>query len=151
MEAVRLIEITRCALAHSPTASDVLPEAWQAQALAEVIGSRLAVSGPPVVRAEALGLCESARRACRTPHHHGHPGDIRALRLTGIREPRCALYDLGALLRESAAALFGAAVAAEGETFYWQCVEAIDAAEESGDRVEGILRGLALPERGGVA
>lgn len=46
MEAVRLIVASRRALAESGDTPEVMKEAWQAQSLAQAIGSRLAVSGP---------------------------------------------------------------------------------------------------------
>ncbi|NGO69488.1 DUF6099 family protein [Streptomyces boncukensis] len=150
MDAVRLIAATRYALAHSRAVPDIVAEAWQAQALAEAVGSHLAISGPPEVRTEALGLSEAGGRACGSLHHPALRADgVRAAQLSMIEDPRCALLDLGELLGETGVALVGVAVSAE-EALYWQCVEALDAADESGDRVAGILRKLALRERGGV-
>ena len=152
MDAVRLIAATRDALARSRTVPDIVAEAWQAQALAEAVGSHLAISGPPEVRTEALGLSEAGSRACGSLHHPARrAGGVRAAQLSMIRDTRGALLDLGGLLGETGVALVGVAVSADEEALYWQCVEAIDAADESGDRVAGILRKLALRERGGVA
>ncbi|MFG3259992.1 DUF6099 family protein [Streptomyces sp. NPDC048172] len=152
MDAVRLIAATRDALARSRTVPDIVAEAWQAQALAEAVGSHLAISGPPEVRTEALGLSEAGSRACGSLHHPAlRAGGVRAAQLSMIQDPRGALLDLGGLLGETGVALVGVAVSADEEALYWQCVEAIDAADESGDRVAGILRRLALRERGGVA
>ena len=70
MDAVRLIMNSRRALAGSGGAPDIMTEVWQAQALAQAIGSRLAVYGPPELRGEAIGLTELAGRgsgASRTP------------------------------------------------------------------------------------
>lgn len=153
MEAARLIEATRTALAQSGTLHGIVTEAWQAQALAEAVGSHLALGGPHSVRAEALGLRDAGARACRALHAPGRcagTGSIRAARLTTLHDLRGALGRLSALLGEVGAALFGAAVAAEDEALYWQCVEAIDAADDSGDRVAAILRALSVPEPGGV-
>jgi hypothetical protein len=151
MEAVRLIEATRAALAQCAALHGVLVEAWQAQALAEAVGGHLALSGPHTVRAEALGLREAGAHACRALHAPGRcAGSIRAARLTTLHDPRVALSDLAALLAEVGAALFGVAVTAQEEALYWQCVEAIDAADESGDRVAAVLRRLAVREPGGV-
>ncbi|NYV79025.1 DUF6099 family protein, partial [Streptomyces sp. UH6] len=47
MDAARLIEAGRRALAVSEEPQAVLAEVWQAHALAQAVGSRLAVSGPP--------------------------------------------------------------------------------------------------------
>lgn len=151
MEAVRLIEATRTALAQCAAPHGVLAEAWQAQALAEAVGSHLALGGPHAVRADALGLREAGARACRALHARGRcAASIRAARLTTMHDPRDALTALSALLAEVGTALFGAAVAAQEETLYWQCVEAIDAADESGDRAAALLRRFAVPEPGGV-
>ena len=152
MDALRLIEATRHALAQCKAVPDIVAEARQAQALAEAIGSHLAISGPPVVRSEALGLSEAGSRACGPPHHAATCSDgARATRLSMVVDPRCTLLELGELLAESGVALVGVATAAEEEALYWQCIEAIDAADESGDRVAGILRRLESRERGGVA
>ena len=64
MDAVRLIMNSRRALAGSGGAPDIMTEVWQAQALAQAIGSRLAVYGPPELRGEAIGLTELAGRGC---------------------------------------------------------------------------------------
>ncbi len=63
MDAVRLIVTSRRALIAGGDVPEILAEVWQAQALAQAIGSRLAVSGPPELRGEALGLTELAGRA----------------------------------------------------------------------------------------
>ena len=47
MDAVRLIVTSRRSLAAGADARETLAEVWQAQALAQAIGSRLAVAGPP--------------------------------------------------------------------------------------------------------
>lgn len=155
MDAECLIEATRHALAQSDAASRIVAEAWQAQALAEAIGGHLAVSGPPMVRQEALGLSEAGGHGSSALHGSGrsaaHGEGIRALQLSMVVDPRCVLLELGTLLGETGVALVGAAVRAEDEGLYWQCIEAIDAADESGDRVAGIVRKLDLLERGGVA
>ncbi|CAL9589857.1 DUF6099 family protein [Streptomyces albus] len=152
MDAVRLIAATRQALALSADVADVVTEAWQAQALAVAVGSHLAVSGPPAVRSEALGLSEVGTRAGGSRHHTApRAGGLRAAQLSAIDDPRRTLDDLGALLGEAGVALVGVAVTAEDETLYWQCMEAIDAADESGDRVTAILRTLSMRERGSLA
>ncbi|MBA0052032.1 hypothetical protein E0L36_14330 [Streptomyces sp. AJS327] len=152
MDALRLIEATRHALARCGTASEIVAEAWQTQALAEAIGSHLAISGPPMVRSEALGLSEAGSLASAPAHPRAPGGDaVRAARLTLVVDPRCTLLELGELLVESGVALVAVAASASDEALYWQCIEAIDAADESGDRVTGILRRLESRERGGVA
>ncbi|MFV0133125.1 DUF6099 family protein [Streptomyces sp. HMX87] len=153
MDAVRLIVTSRRALIAGGDVREILAEVWQAQALAQAIGSRLAVSGPPELRGEALGLTELAGRGCgvlRTPDLA--PGELRAAQLTEMGDARQALVRLGALLGEIGIALVGIASAADDEGAYWQCMEAIDAADECRDRVREMLRKLAdreeqLPER----
>ncbi|MEU7059799.1 DUF6099 family protein [Streptomyces sp. NPDC046197] len=153
MEAVRLILASRRALAGSGGGPETLAEVWQAQALAQAIGSRLAVSGPPELRGEALGLTELAGRGCGVLDAPDlDPGDLRAAQLTGLEDARQALLCLGGLLGEVGIALVGIASSAADESTYWQCMEAIDAADESRDRVREMLRKLAareeaLPER----
>ncbi|MGV9255238.1 DUF6099 family protein [Streptomyces sp. NPDC003697] len=153
MDAVRLILASRRALAGSDDAPGILAEVWQAQSLAQAIGSRLAVSGPPELRGEALGLTELAGRGCGVLDAPDvEPGDLRAAQLTELTDARRALLCLGGLLGEVGIALVGIASAADDEGTYWQCMEAIDAADESRDRVREMLRKLAareaaLPER----
>ncbi|KUM77145.1 hypothetical protein J7F01_11180 [Streptomyces sp. ISL-22] len=153
MDAVRLIGTSRRALAGSRRVPEIMTEVWQAQALAQAIGSRLAVFGPPELRGEALGLTELAGRGCGvldTPELAD--GDLRAAQLTELGDARQALMSLGSLLGEVGIALVGMASASDDEGTYWQCMEAIDAADESRDRVLEMLRRLAdreqvLPER----
>ncbi|MEU5251629.1 DUF6099 family protein [Streptomyces longwoodensis] len=152
MEAVRLIQASRRALAGSVGEAEVLTEVWQAHTLAQAIGSRLAVSGPPELRGEALGLTELAGRGCGvldTPDLD--EGDLRAARLTELEDARETLLCLGGLLGEIGIVLVCLAGGVDEGT-YWQCIESIDAADESRDRVLEMLRKLAareeaLPER----
>ncbi|MEV8030793.1 DUF6099 family protein [Streptomyces sp. NPDC002742] len=145
MEAVRLIVASRRALAESGDTPEVMAEAWQAHSLAQAIGSRLAVSGPPELRGEALGLTELAGRGCGVLGNHAlGAGALRAAQLTELGDAREALLCLGCLLGEVGIALVGVACAADGEGIYWQCMEAIDAADESRDRVLEMLRRLAV-------
>jgi hypothetical protein len=157
MDAVRLIGASRCALMGSEDARGIMAEACQAQALAQAIGSRLAMFGPPELRGEAVGLTELAARGCGVldvPLPRG--GTLRAAQLTELGDARRALVDLGGLLGEVGIALVGIASAADEEAMYWQCMEAIDAADESRDRVLEMLRRLAVrdeaeQERGSAA
>ncbi|MEV6531269.1 DUF6099 family protein [Streptomyces sp. NPDC051639] len=151
MEAVRLIVVSRRALAGSGDMDEVVAEAWQAQALAQAIGSRLAVSGPPELRGEALGLTELAGRGCGVLDAEPRDiADLRAARLTELGDAREALLCLGGLLAEVGIALVGVACAADEQGTYWQCMEAIDAADESRDRVLEMLRRLADRDHGVV-
>ncbi|MEU0672983.1 DUF6099 family protein [Streptomyces sp. NPDC006172] len=147
MDAVRLILMSRRALSGGDDGSSTLEEVWQAQALAQAIGSRLAVSGPPELRGEALGLTELAGRGCGVLDAPDlDPGDLRAAQLTELDDAREVLLGLGVLLADVGIALVGLASAAVDEGTYWQCMEAIDAADESRDRVREMLRKLAARE-----
>ncbi|MFE2145941.1 DUF6099 family protein [Streptomyces sp. NPDC059456] len=158
MDAVRLIAAGRHALAQSGAAMDIVGEAWQAQALAQGIGSWLAVTGPPELRSEARGLGEAGGRGCGVLDRAALPGEggapdlpPRAAQLTGVADVRQALLGLQALLGEVGIALVGVACATDDEGLYWQCIESIDAADESSDRVRGVLRRLTVRERGSAS
>ncbi|WP_314176831.1 DUF6099 family protein [Streptomyces winkii] len=152
---MHLIKATRHALAECESVEDIVAESWQVQALAGAIGARLAVSGPQSVRGEALGLSEMGGQARRTSAARSEPPgesrEIRADRLSQIQDPKCALSDLSALLAETGVALVLVAVTARQEGLYWQCIEAIDAADESEDHVSAILRRLEAQEHGPAA
>ncbi|MFJ9426836.1 DUF6099 family protein [Streptomyces sp. NPDC101249] len=153
MDAVRLIVKSRRALAGTGGTPDILTEVWQAQALAQAIGSRLAVTGPPELRGEALGLTELAGRGCGVLQAPDLTlEELRAAQLTELGDAGRTLRHLGGLLGEVGIALVGLACSVDDEGTYWQCMEAIDAADESRDRVREMLRKLAdreslLPER----
>ncbi|MCA6094056.1 DUF6099 family protein [Streptomyces sp. SCA3-4] len=152
MEAARLIEATRRALAQARTVQEVVVEAWQAQALAEAVGSHLAVHGPFEARSAARGLGEAGGRASGALGRAALcAGGLRAAQLTEVRDPWTVLTGLGELLGEVGIALVGVACACEEDAVYWQCIEGIDAADETADRIGGLLRRLALRERGGAA
>lgn len=153
MEALRLIVASRRALAAGGDPPVVLAEVWQAHALAQAIGSRLAVSGPPRLRGEALGLTELAGRGCGVL---GTPapadGGLRAAQLSELGDAKEVLLCLGGLLGEVGIALVRLASAADDEATYWQCMEAIDATDEARDRVVEMLNKLSdheqpLPQR----
>ncbi|WP_030568254.1 DUF6099 family protein [Streptomyces aureocirculatus] len=148
MDAMRLIEASRCALARSREPASLVAEVWQSQALAQAIGSRLAVAGPPELRGEALGLSELSGRGCAVlSHPPPTPQEIRAAKLTTIGDAHDTLLGLGVLLGEVGIALVTVAMGADDEGVYWQCMEAIDAADEARDRVLEMLRRLAARAR----
>ncbi|MGW7050471.1 DUF6099 family protein [Streptomyces sp. NPDC054887] len=160
MDAVRLIGQSRHALARSRTARDILAEAWQAQALTQAVGGHLALTGPAELRGEARGLSETGGRGCgaldipalwagAAADAGGSPPDARprAAQMTQVGDARGTLIGLSALLGEVGIALVGVACATDEEALYWQCIEGIDAADESSDRVRGILRRLAVREQ----
>lgn len=152
LDAVHLIKATRHALVECGSVREIVAEAWQAQALVEAVGSHLARSGPQSVRTEAMGLSEAGGRACRSSENsEERPKDSRAARLSEIQDPRCALLDLSGLLVETGVALVLVAVTADREGLYWHVIEAIDAVDESEDRVTAILRRLEPQEQGGAA
>ncbi|MEV4334731.1 DUF6099 family protein [Streptomyces sp. NPDC049597] len=150
MDALRLIEISRHALAQSRSVPQTVAEAWQAQALAQAIGSLLAASGPAELRGEARGLGEIGGRGCGVlDHPMVRSGGVRAAQLTEVADAIAVLTGLNILLGEVGIALVAVACATDDEGLYWQCIETIDAADESSDRVRGMLRRLAEhePER----
>ncbi|MGW2086558.1 DUF6099 family protein [Streptomyces sp. NPDC001880] len=148
MEAERLVGVSRRALAQSRGTPDIIAEAWQAQALAQAIGSRLAAEGPKELRGEARGLSEiGGRSGGALDHPAARAGVARATQLSGLTEPRATLTGLGTLLGEVGMALVGVACETDEQGLYWQCMEAIDAADESMDRVHGMLRRLDEQDR----
>ncbi|WP_330333204.1 DUF6099 family protein [Streptomyces sp. NBC_00536] len=158
MDAVRLIAAGRHALAQSGAAMDIVGEAWQAQALAQGIGGWLAITGPPELRAEARGLGEAGTRGCGVIDRAAVRGEgrvpdypPRAAQLTEVADVRQCLLGLQALLGEVGIALVGVACATDDEGLYWQCIESIDAADESSDRVRAILRKMTVRERGSAS
>ncbi|MGW0753439.1 DUF6099 family protein [Streptomyces sp. NPDC002587] len=158
MDAVRLIAAGRHALAQSGAAWDIVGEAWQAQALTQGVGGYLAVTGPPEMRAEARGLGEAGSRGCGVIDRAAVHGEVstpdhppRAAQLTQVSDVRQALLGLQALLGEVGIALVGVACATDDEALYWQCIESIDAADESSDRVRALLRRMAVRERGSAS
>lgn len=145
MDAERLIAVARRALAECGVALEVVAEAWQVQILAQAIGGRLAACGPQELRGEARGLSETGGRGGGPVDPRPlHSGTLRAAQLTGVADPRRALTALAVLLGEVGIALVGVACATDEEGLYWQCIEAIDAVDESTDRVRAMLRRLSL-------
>ncbi|WP_424211321.1 DUF6099 family protein [Streptomyces sp. BI20] len=158
MDAVRLIEAGRTALARSGAAIEMVGEAWQTQALAQGVGSWLAAVGPPELRAEARGLAEAGGRGCGVLGRAADRGEgllpegpPRAAALTGMADIRRTLEGLRELLGDVGIALVGVAVSTDDEGLYWQCIESIDAADEAGDRVTAVLRRLTVRERGSTS
>jgi hypothetical protein len=140
MDAVRLIRATRQALTEAWTVPDLIAEAWQTQALAEAVGSHLALHEAPELRVTGFEVCETGGRACGMsglPSARASP--VRAVLLTQVRDPAGTLRELRDLLSELGAALVSVACSTEDESVYWQCIEAVDAAEESKDRVRVLL------------
>ncbi|MDF9816167.1 DUF6099 family protein [Streptomyces sp. SPB162] len=146
MDAVRLIQATRHALEQAWQVQDLIAEAWQAQALAEAMGGHLAVHGPPELRVVGFSAGEAGGRVCGPVGLSALAGarsePIRAAILTGVREPARALAEIRDLLSELGAVLAGVACSAEEEAVYWQCIDALDAAEESKDLVCSLLGAL---------
>lgn len=141
MDAVRLIRATRQGLSEAWVVPDLIAEAWQAQALAEAVGSHLALHGAPELRAPGFRVCEAGGRACgMSGLPSARAGPVRASLLTRVRDPAAALRELSDLLTDLGAALASVAGTTEEESVYWQCIEAVDAADESKDRVCALLR-----------
>ncbi|MEU5427275.1 DUF6099 family protein [Streptomyces olivoreticuli] len=151
MDAMRLIGATRTALAQARAVQDIVTEAWQSQALAGAIGSHLAVHGPFEARAAADGLSEAGARASGALRQTLRTGPTRAAQLTEVRDHWSTLTGLCVLLGEVGIALVGVACSSDEDALYWQCIEAIDAADETSDRVRWLQRRLALREREGGA
>lgn len=145
MDAVRLVRATGRALREAGGVEDLIAEAWQAQTLAEAVSGHVALHGTPEIRAAGLSVCRTDGSICGAP---GPPGVsaavvVRAAMLTGAREPAVALRELRDLLTEAGEALVSAACSTEDETLYWRCIDAVDAADDSKDRVVGLLGALA--------
>ncbi|MEU5979188.1 DUF6099 family protein [Streptomyces sp. NPDC047315] len=150
MEAERLIDMSRLALARTRVVSEVVIEAWQAQLLAQAIGGQLAASGPPELSRDALGLGEIEGPGAGSAEHSGVlRGRTRAAGLTGIEDPRETLLALGALLVDVGVALISVACATEEDGLYWHCIRAMDAADESADRVRSMLHRLSARDLAG--
>ncbi|KIZ14914.1 DUF6099 family protein [Streptomyces natalensis] len=148
MDAVRIIAASRRGLAQASTVQDVVVEAWQAQALAEAIGSHLAIVGPYEVRSRARGLGDAGGRFSGGLLFQAPTvGGLRAAQLTEVRDVKTALTGLARLLQEVCEALVGVVCSADEEGMYWTCVEAMDTADESRDHVSGILEKLEARER----
>lgn len=108
-------------------------------------GEQAGERGPAGAEGEALGLSEAGGRGCSgSAIPVLGSGGIRAAQLTELPEAHQALIGLAALLGEVGIALVGIASEAEEEGAYWHCMDAIDAADESRDRVLEIIRRLGL-------
>ncbi|MFD9499374.1 DUF6099 family protein [Streptomyces sp. NPDC060035] len=148
MEAERLIEAGRRALAASRGTPAIMAEAWQAQALARTVGGQLVRCGPAELRTEARGLSEIGGRGAAVLDHPMVPaGAARAAQLSEVADVSATLSALGLLLGDVGIALVGVACDTEEDGLYWQCIEAIDAVDESIDHVYGMLRRLAEQEQ----
>ncbi|MEU9609283.1 DUF6099 family protein [Streptomyces sp. NPDC048057] len=150
MDAERLIDMSRLALARTRVVSEVVIEAWQAQLLAQAIGGQLAASGPPELSRDALGLGEIDGPGAGSAEHSGVlRGRTRAAGLTGVEDPRETLLALGALLVDVGVALISVACATDEDGLYWHCIRAMDAADESADRVRSMLHRLSARDLAG--
>lgn len=141
MDAERLVRATRQRLREAWAVGDLIAEAWQAQALAEAIGSHLALDGAAQLRAAGFRACEAGGRAfdLSSGQPSARAGPVRAALLTQVRDPATTLRELRDLLTELGAALASVAGTTEEEAVYWECIEAADAADESKDRVCALL------------
>jgi Family of unknown function (DUF6099) len=141
MDAWRLVEEAREELAEAGGFREIVAEAWQAQALAEAVGGHLAAHGGIGVQAAAFALADAGGRGCGALHPPGaRDGRARSVRLTAMRDPAATLTALRRLLDEVGVALVGMACAAEDEAGYWQCVDAVDAVDETKDRLAEVVR-----------
>lgn len=146
MDALRLVEAGRHALGEACGPQDIVAEAWQAQALVEAVGGHLAANGGLGVQAAAFALAAAGGQGCGALHHPGlRPDRIRAVDLSGIEDSGAALRALRKLLDEVGVALVALACLAEEEPDYWECIDAVDAVDESKDRLADVLRLLGEP------
>jgi hypothetical protein len=130
MEAVRLIRASRQALERAERPAELIAEAWQAQALAEAVGSHLALHGAPELRSAGFSVSAAGGRACgAAPPSATRAGPVRAALLTGVRDPCVALRELRDLLVALHAALSAAARAATDDPE----MDALDAGFADGD------------------
>ncbi|MBW1600762.1 hypothetical protein JJV70_01290 [Streptomyces sp. JJ66] len=135
MDAVRIISANRAALARCGDGTQVVAEAWQAQALAQAVGGLLARCGPPEARAAAGALHATGVRPAGL-------AEARAARLTAVRDPRRTLCELAELLDELAATLTEVAAQTEEEALYWHCLEALDATGDTTTSTTALLASL---------
>ena len=131
-----------------------MAEAWQAQALAQAIGSRLAVAGPPELTGRGAGADRAGGPGLRGA------GPSRPLRRGQVCAPPSSPSWATPATLCSASARSSARWASPSSGsparpttrgLYWQCMEVIDAADESRDRVLEMLRRLAATGRGGAS
>jgi hypothetical protein len=129
MDAARLVEQAERAMSGAPQPEAVIAEAWQAYELTEAVGRLLTADhhDGPVARAGPGPVVAAPG---------GDPP--RAERLTGVRDPEGTLRRLRTLLGEIGLALVALTCTAEDETAYWSCIEALDAVDESKDRVRAL-------------
>lgn len=150
MDAVRLVRATRRSLGEAWSVPDLITETWQAQALAQAVGGHLALHGPPELRTPGFRVCEAGGRACgMAGPSSARAGPLRAALLTGIRDPGETVRELRDLLTELGSALASVAGTTEEESVYWECIDAVDAADESKDRVSALLREIVTSGRDG--
>lgn len=105
--------------------------------------------GEPVVRERGPGERPVARAGPAPVVTGTGAGPPRAARLTGVRDPAGTVRALLVLLGEIGLALVDATCAAEDETAYWLCIEALDAVDEAKERA-GQLARFADGEGGSV-
>jgi Family of unknown function (DUF6099) len=149
MDALRLAETVRQALAEAGDFREIVAEAWQAQALVEAVGTHLATHGGIRVQAAAFALADAGGRGCGALHPPGAgAGRVRAVSLTAMEDPPAALEALGRLLDEVVVALVGLVCAAPDASAYWQCADAVDAVQEAKARLGEVLRLLGEPVEG---
>lgn len=128
MDAARLVTQAERAMRGTTQPDAVIAEAWQAYELTEAVVRLLTADhGQPVVRAGPGPVVAAAG---------GDPP--RAVRLTGVRDPDGTLRALRTLLGEIGLALVRVTCTAEDEATYWNCIEALDAVDESKDRVRAL-------------
>jgi hypothetical protein len=160
MDAARLVAEADRAMRADPQPERVIAEAWQAYELTEAVG-RLIGEERARTRGGGRESDHGAERGRREEREHvGVPalrgpgpaparevaatgaGPPRAARLTGVRDPAGTVRALTALLSQIGLALVDVTSAAEDETAYWECIEALDAVDEAKDRARALARVL---------
>jgi hypothetical protein len=144
MDGLRLIRITRHALAEARSVRDVLVESWQACQVVEAVGNSLAAvpeaRGRPSAAAAERAAGHAADRAGRPPSEW--TGAERAGRLTEVADPRAVVEEARRLLREVAEVLIVLACGADEQELYWRCIDAVDATAECKELATDLLRAL---------
>jgi Family of unknown function (DUF6099) len=163
MDAARLVAEAERVMRGHPQPEDVIAEAWQAYELTEAVGLLLAAAdgtagdgaGRDAARrrdgASPAGQWGAAagpggvgggtgRETPPRPVIAAGPGLLRSARLTGVRDPAGTVHALRLLLGEIGLALVDITCAAEDETAYWACVEALDAVDEAKERARALAR-----------
>jgi hypothetical protein len=153
MDALRLIKVTRNALAEARSIPPALVEAWQACALTEAVATvaALQLTRTALLEGNGCGPAEIARALGEAAEHAatsvGPPADdwagpSRAERLTLVGDLTTTVRELRVLIHETAEALIVLACGADEQELYWRCIDSVDAVAECQDLATELLRAL---------